>query len=56
MNKVRNLIPKEKMAVHIPTDVEKQIEKYRECAIKCLGMDTMAILEYNKESLKNAKF
>ena len=56
INKVRNLIPKEKMAVHIPTDVEKQIEKYRECAIKCLGMDTMAILEYNKESLKNAKF
>jgi 2-keto-3-deoxy-L-rhamnonate aldolase RhmA len=56
INKVRDLIPKEKMAVHIPKDIEEQIGKYEGYAIKCLGMDTIAILEYNKESLRNAKF
>lgn len=54
INKIRNLIPDNQMAVHIPNDVENQISKYKDYGLKCLGMDTIAILEYNKEILKNA--
>ena len=56
INSVNKSIPEDKRAVHIPSDIENQIGKYSNYAIKCLGMDTIAILEYNKESLKNAKF
>ena len=56
IDKVMEKIPKNKTAVHIPTDIENQIKKYKDCKIKCIGMDTIAILEYNKESLKNVKF
>lgn len=55
IDKVKRHIPMEKMAVHIPSDVENQIHKYENYGIKCLGMDTIAILKYNKEVLKNAK-
>ena len=51
-----DLIPQSKTAVHIPNDIENQIRKYENCAIKCLGMDTIAILEYNKRSINNVKF
>jgi 2-dehydro-3-deoxyglucarate aldolase len=56
INKIMDLIPYSKTAVHIPNDIENQIEKYKQCAIKCLGMDTIAILEYNKRSINNVKF
>ena len=56
INKIMDLILQSKTAVHIPNDIENQIKKYDQCAIKCLGMDTIAILEYNKRSLKNVKF
>jgi len=54
INKVANLISESKMAIHIPNNVEHEIEKYRNYALKCLGMDTIAILEYNKENRRNA--
>jgi len=56
INKIKVSIPEAKMAVHIPSDIENQIRKYENCAVKCLGMDTIALLEYNKRSLKNVKF
>ena len=56
IDKIMNLIPHEKTAVHIPSDIKNQIKKYENCAIKCLGMDTIAILEYNKRSVNNVKF
>jgi|TARA_R110000851_G_scaffold145221_5_gene284667 2-keto-3-deoxy-L-rhamnonate aldolase RhmA len=56
INKIMDLIPQSKTAVHIPNDIENQIRKYENCAIKCLGMDTIAILEYNKRSINNVKF
>ena len=56
INKIMETIPKARLAVHIPNDIENQIKKYENCAIKCLGMDTIAILEYNKRSLNNVKF
>ncbi len=34
-----------KMAVHIPTDVKKHIDKYRDYAIIAVGMDTTVLLE-----------
>ncbi len=54
INKVNSAIPKEQLAVHIPTDVDNQIKNYKDYGIKCLGMDTVAILHYNKEVMKNA--
>jgi 2-dehydro-3-deoxyglucarate aldolase len=38
-----------KMAVHIPTDVNKYIDKYAEYAIIAVGMDTTILLEGYKE-------
>ena len=55
INKVYGMIPKQKTAVHIPSNVEKQLPKYEGCGIKCLGMDTIALINYNKEILKNVK-
>ena len=41
------------MAVHIPTDVNKYIDKYRDYAIIAVGMDTTILLEGYRE-LNNA--
>ena len=43
----------DQLAVHIPTEVGKQIDKYREYGIIAIGMDTTILLEGYKE-LKNA--
>jgi len=37
------------MAVHIPTDVSKHIDKYSEYGIIAVGMDTTILLEGYKE-------
>ena len=55
INKVYDVMPKQKIAVHIPSNVKKELPKYKDCGIKCLGMDTMALINYNKEILKNVK-
>jgi len=52
IKKIEEQIPKEKMAVHIPSNVENQLDKYRDYGLKCLGMDTTALLEYHKEIFK----
>lgn len=54
IDKVNKNIDTKKMAVHIPSNVENEIHKYNNYGLKCLGMDTIALLEYNKEILKNA--
>jgi len=54
IEKVNKIIDKTKMAVHIPSDVKQQIHKYEKYGLKCLGMDTVALIEYNKGVLKNA--
>lgn len=54
INKVNSLIEKNKMAVHIPSNIKSEIHKYKDYGLKCLGMDTVALIEYNKEILKNA--
>ena len=54
INKATKLIPRHQMAVHIPKNINLEINKYNGYGIKCLGMDTIAILEYNKGVLKHA--
>jgi 2-dehydro-3-deoxyglucarate aldolase len=54
INRIENKIPTSKLAVHIPSDIENQIEKYQDYGLKCLGMDTIALLEYHKEIVENA--
>lgn len=49
IKKMENTIPREKMAVHIPTDVKKYLKKYSDYGIIALGMDTTGLLEFYKE-------
>ena len=49
IKKMEKLIPKEKMAVHIPTEVKKYLKKYSDYGIIALGMDTTGLLEFYKE-------
>ena len=48
LNKICDIIDEDKRAVHIPNNVDEQIDKYKNYGLKCLGMDTIAMLEYNK--------
>ena len=48
LDKICDIIAEDKRAVHIPNKVNEQISKYKNYGLKCLGMDTIAILEYNK--------
>tara|TARA_R100001129_G_scaffold185263_1_gene172805 strand:+ start:5476 stop:6162 length:687 start_codon:yes stop_codon:yes gene_type:complete len=56
IDKVYDSIPKEKIAVHIPNDVKNELLKYKDCGLKCLGMDTIALINYNKEILNYVEF
>ena len=49
IEKIRKIIPRKKMAVHIPTDVENQIKKYKNYGIIAVGMDTTILLNGYKE-------
>lgn len=60
IKKMRASIPNDKMAIHIPKDIEmwdlweEEMDEwlgYRDYGIKCIGMDTIAILHYNKINL-----
>jgi len=52
VKKINNLVPKEKMAVHIPKDVKNQIKKYKNYGIIAVGMDTTILNEKYKELAK----
>ena len=54
INRIEDKIPINKLAIHIPNDIENQIGKYRDYGLKCLGMDTVALLEYHKRITKDA--
>ena len=49
IDKIKNLISNDKMAVHIPTDVKNQLQKYQDYGIIAVGMDTTGLLEFYKE-------
>ena len=50
IEKINSVITKpSKRAVHIPTDVDKHIDKYTEYAIIAVGMDTTMLLEGYRE-------
>ena len=42
-------IPEERRAVHIPTDVQRQSSKYNNFGMIAKGMDTISLIEKNKE-------
>jgi len=54
LNKIHKKIPREKMAVHIPTNIQKQLNKYEGYGIRCFGIDTIGLIEYHKEIFKSA--
>ncbi len=56
IKKINELIDSKKLAVHIPDKIDKEVEKFHNYGLKCLGMDTVAILEFNKRSIEDAKF
>jgi len=49
IEKFNDMIQQEKRAIHIPSNVKKNIKGYENYGIKCLGMDTISIIEYHKE-------
>ena len=49
VEEVTGIVSKKNMAVHIPTNVENELKKYRDFGIIALGMDTTFILEKYKE-------
>ena len=51
---VKKIITIEKMAVHIPTNVNDEKKKYEGYGIMALGMDTTSIIEKYKEIEENA--
>jgi 2-dehydro-3-deoxyglucarate aldolase len=60
IKKMREAIPNDRMAIHIPKDIEswdlweeemKEWLDYRKYGMKCIGMDTIALLHYNKVNL-----
>lgn len=54
INKINGIISKEKMAVHVPNNVQQEICKYEGYGLKCVGMDTIALIEYHQEIIKDA--
>lgn len=55
INQFNDKIPERKRAVHIPSNVEENIKTYKDYGLKCLGMDTIAILEAHRE-FANAEY
>ena len=49
VSKFCDAIDENRRGVHVPTDVQNQIPKYNNFGIVALGMDTIALLEKNKE-------
>ena len=48
INKFNDIIPIEKRSIHVPNDVKNKIIGYERYGLLCLGMDTIALLEYHK--------
>ena len=53
VEKINKFIPNDKMAIHIPKDVHKEIRKYNDYGIIAVGMDTTALIEVYR-SMENA--
>lgn len=49
VSRIKDAISIEKMAVHIPTDVKKEIKKYHGYGIIAIGMDTTVLMEAYRE-------
>jgi 2-keto-3-deoxy-L-rhamnonate aldolase RhmA len=54
LNKAISIVGEEKMAVHIPSNVKKELKKYRNYGIIALGMDTTFLIEKYQEVEKYA--
>ena len=48
IDKFGDIISEKKRAVHIPSNVNKEYHKYKNYGLKCVGMDTIALLEYHR--------
>lgn len=48
-NKIMNCIPKEKLGIHLPKNVEEHYPKHRDYGFVALGMDTTMLIECCKE-------
>ena len=45
IKQIHDTIPKEKLGFHIPCNVQSQINKYKDCGLLALGMDTTLLIE-----------
>lgn len=46
INKIEKMIGRDKLAIHIPKNIDKEMKKYRNYGIQCLGMDTTIISSF----------
>ena len=56
IDKFNDIIAEEKRAIHIPDNVEEKIRGYEKYGLRCLGMDTIALLEYHRSIKDNVRF
>ena len=42
---IHDIIGEEKLGIHIPSDVDKQISKYQNFGLLALGMDTTILID-----------
>ena len=49
INKISDNIPKEKLGIHLPKDVDKHYSKYKDYGFVALGMDTTLLIEKIKD-------
>ena len=54
INKINDIIPTAKRAVHSPDNVREELPRYEGYGLRCLGMDTTGLLAYHKEITKDA--
>jgi len=49
LEKIKSIVGIDRMAVHIPNNVKKELKKYKDYGILALGMDTTFLIEKYKE-------
>tara|TARA_R110000796_G_scaffold221798_3_gene337986 strand:+ start:2576 stop:3031 length:456 start_codon:yes stop_codon:yes gene_type:complete len=54
VEKIKNIIGVEKMAVHIPKNIKEELKKYKNFSIIAIGMDTTFLIEKYQEVGKYA--
>jgi len=56
IEKFNDIITEDKRGIHIPDNVTEKLKGYENYGLKCLGMDTIALLEHHRSIKNNVGF